>query len=126
MKNFERNSIIRIYGDFDKYSEEEYKTIFQSFPDVLKIKVKNRVGEDRKKMCIAEYFSLQKMLGRENLDGLKFSENGKPYIENEKFFNISNSGDVFCIAVSDVPVGVDVQKIIRFNQKLAKRICSEE
>ncbi len=118
-------NMIRIYDNFDKYSEEEYTTIFQSFPDILKTKVRNRVGEDRKKMCIAEYFSLKQMLGCENLDDLKLSENGKPYIENEKFFNISNSEDLFCIAVSDVPVGVDIQKIIRYDQKLAKRICSE-
>lgn len=118
--------MIRVYDDLNEYSNEEYKTIFESFPDALKSKVKGRVGEDRKKICIAEYFSLQQLLACADLNMLKFSENGKPYIDNEKFFNISNSADVFCIAISDNEVGVDIQKTIPYNEKLAKRICNQK
>lgn len=39
------------------------------------------------------------------------NEYGKPYAEgNEIFFNISHSGDICAIAVSDNPVGVDAEK----------------
>lgn len=40
------------------------------------------------------------------------TENGKPYIEGDPlYFNISHSGDIAAIAVSDSPVGVDIEKI---------------
>ncbi len=53
---------------------------------------------------------------------------GKPYIENRPdfHFNISNSYDLQIIAVSDTPIGVDVEKIRPVNQKAAKRFCEDE
>lgn len=45
----------------------------------------------------------------ENL--LKYTPKKKPYIENEKCFNISHSGDYSILAVDDNEIGVDIQQI---------------
>ncbi len=55
-------------------------------------------------------------------------ENGKPYIEGGKWqFNLSHSGTRVCCAVSDMPVGADVQKMEeRDFEKLAQKFCSAQ
>ena len=57
------------------------------------------------------------------------SDNGKPYLKNfsNVHFNISHSGEYAVCAVSDVPIGVDIQKIYkRYTPKLSARVCSDE
>ena len=57
----------------------------------------------------------------------RYGERGKPYFEDlPLYFNLSHSGDYVLCAVSDVEVGVDIQKIQPVNErKLAKRFFSE-
>ncbi len=49
---------------------------------------------------------------------------GKPYIASLPFFNISNSTDYVVCAVSNKEVGVDVEKISRMKNTLARHILS--
>lgn len=50
-------------------------------------------------------------------------ENGKPYLTEypEVHFNLSHSGDYVCCAVSDEPVGVDLQRKAAGQEGLAER-----
>jgi len=52
---------------------------------------------------------------------------GKPYLSNYSnvHFNISHSGEYVICAVSNKPVGVDIQKIGQYNYDVAKRVCNE-
>ncbi len=52
-------------------------------------------------------------------------EKGKPYAA-EGFFSISHSGDKVVCAVSELPVGVDVEKIRKNKQRVAKRYFTEQ
>ncbi len=56
------------------------------------------------------------------------NENGKPYIAGSKYhFNLSHSGEIVMLAVSDKPVGIDVELLAeRDYKKFAKRFFSEE
>ncbi len=58
-----------------------------------------------------------------------FSKNefGKPYLSgfHDIYFSISHSGQYAACAVSDTPIGIDIQKLSRYNQRLAERICSK-
>lgn len=52
---------------------------------------------------------------------------GKPYIKNSPYqFNLSHSADFLLLAVGDVPVGVDVEKITEIRPKLMKKYFSKE
>lgn len=55
-------------------------------------------------------------------------EKGKLHSQNtpELFFNISHSRNTVVIAVSDVEVGIDVEKIRPVSIKLAKRVCAQK
>ena len=57
-----------------------------------------------------------------------YTEYGKPYLLNypHVHFNISHSGEYVACAVSDKPVGVDIQKIGEYNCDVAKRVCNEK
>lgn len=55
-------------------------------------------------------------------------ENGKPYLTEHDgiYVNLSHSGDYAVCAVSDVPVGVDIQHCRECDMKMAKRFFTVE
>lgn len=75
---------------------------------------------------------------REKADKLtmRSMEHGKPYfVEKEQnkaeiisdiHFNLSHSQDMVACVVSRQPVGIDIEKIRRYNAKVADRILSEK
>ncbi len=52
------------------------------------------------------------------------SEYGKPYIDG-LFYNLSHSGSLAVIAVSDGEVGVDVERIRTVDDLLIRRVCTD-
>lgn len=67
-------------------------------------------------------------LNIENSD-IEFDTNsyGKPHLINDQdyHFNISHTHNMIAVAVSDKPVGVDVEKIREFDLGIAKRFFTE-
>lgn len=49
---------------------------------------------------------------------------GKPYAENAPFFNFSHSGDWILCAVSDTPVGADIETPRTVSPILLRRVCT--
>ena len=86
-----------------------------------------RFEEDRRRWRAARAF-LRLVLGA-YLDVEPFAvvfhlgPQGKPFVEPGHEFNLSHSGDLVLIAVSDVAVGVDVERVdrVRANESIADR-----
>ncbi len=57
-----------------------------------------------------------------------FGAHGKPFLKEEPsvFFSLSHSGDAVLCAVSDVPVGADLQEIRHVRLSAAKKFCAPE
>ncbi len=56
---------------------------------------------------------------------ISYAKNGKPYVEAEGFyFNLSHSGDIAAVAVSDEDLGFDIQKPVKAKESLLKRVLS--
>lgn len=54
-------------------------------------------------------------------------EMGKPYLKNNAiFFNVSHSGEYLAIAVSDGPVGIDIQKGRNIREGMYRRVVRQE
>lgn len=68
------------------------------------------VNKNDRLRCLAGGLLMQKVFGRDLLEKIQFNEYGKPYIENESYFNLSHSGDYVVLAVDDKPVGVDIEQ----------------
>ncbi|MCH5191740.1 MAG: 4'-phosphopantetheinyl transferase superfamily protein [Oscillospiraceae bacterium] len=55
------------------------------------------------------------------------NKNGKPFAKDlDVEFNISHSHDMVVCAVSDKPVGIDIEKIRPIKLNVAKRICTKD
>lgn len=59
---------------------------------------------------------------------IECNAHGKPYFENISnfHFNISHSGDILAIAISDREVGIDIEKLRNPDLRIAKRFCDDE
>lgn len=58
---------------------------------------------------------------------LEFNENGKPYFKNSKyFFNTAHSGEYAICVISDKEVGIDIEEIKDFKNKVAERCFTKK
>lgn len=94
---------------------------------ILKQKIKQNadnmlVGEILTKVVIKKTFDLD--ISQQEF---VYTECGKPYLPDypDVHFNISHSGEYVACAVSDKPIGVDIQKIGKYNSDVANRVCNE-
>lgn len=70
--------------------------------------------------CLAKYVDLTKV---------KFNENGKPYLAgNEKYISLSHSLNMVAIAISNKPIGIDIETIIPLTvvRQLAQRLLDKK
>ncbi|MDP4153588.1 MAG: 4'-phosphopantetheinyl transferase superfamily protein [Bacillota bacterium] len=54
-----------------------------------------------------------------------YSDNGKPYLDCDDYFNISHSGELAVCAVGDKKVGIDVERLRTADMALARRFFCE-
>ena len=65
---------------------------------------------------------------RNNTVEISFSEQGKPFIKDREdfFFNLSHSGQLAVCALSDRPVGIDIEGRQTFKKHLIQRVFATE
>lgn len=95
---------------------------------ILKQKIKQNadnmlIGEILKKSVIKKTFDIDFLKQK-----FALLENKKPYIPDypDIHFNISHSGEYVAVALSEKPVGVDIEKIKEYNYDVLKRVCNEK
>lgn len=81
-------------------------------------------AEDKQR-CLVAGLLLRHALG-EAAEKLMYGEKGKPYLSGGACFNISHSGEYVVLAVSENNLGVDIERIGVYKEKLAQRCCTEE
>lgn len=86
----------------------------------------NRLCGTANQELLAGYM-LYKYLGISSDDQLVRNEHGKPEIaDGAAFFNLAHSGPYVVLAISDRPVGVDIEQTKRMSYKVTKRIMRKE
>jgi 4'-phosphopantetheinyl transferase len=93
--------------------------------------LKQRFEIDRKLRVVADILlrcQLAARLGK-SLEGitLQKADNGKPYIAGAPFleFNLSHTRNAVVVALSDKPIGVDIERIRNINMRIAEHVCSD-
>ena len=118
------NQIVK--DNIDSYTPKELEEIYNNIYLEKKKEIDNYQNEVRKKQSIIG----QKLLMNtfQNYKDLVITKNkyGKPYIENNLFFNISHSNNYVVLVTSNKEIGIDIEKIRKQELKKAKFFATKE
>ena len=121
--------MLKLYHcDVSKMSEAEFSKLYYKSDENRKAKADRLRKRPAKRLSVAAGELIRNAIADEfNIDAkdLRFrtGKSGKPYVENVKVeFSISHSGNIAVCAISDKPVGVDVEFIRDVNVNVAKRL----
>lgn len=123
-----KNSMKWLYGEINDYTKAEYDAVYNSLAVSRKERIDRfKLEDDRRRSLLGEMLT-KKLLTEEGiLSPIESAENGRPYIkDNLRYISISHSNTAVVAAVSDSPVGIDIEQIKPVNRRLVKRICTDE
>ena len=109
-----------------KKHKETILSLCERVSESRRIKAEKMPKEDSRLLSLGAEICLSFALNRPLPIVYDTLSNGKPYIKGEKHFSISHSGAFAVCAVSDQPVGVDVEMVERMRENLAERILSKK
>ena len=74
-----------------------------------------------------QFLGVQNLLSLHNINNeiLFYDDNGKPHLLNNKFISISHSFDYCGVIVSDVKIGIDIEKFRSKILNISKKFVSE-
>ena len=111
-------------------TEKEYKEFLALLSDERKERIERfKSFNDKKRSVCGEALAKTEIakICEKRADELIFEtkKSGKPFCKNADIeFSISHSGDYSVCAVNNTPIGIDIQKIVPYNEKIARRVCS--
>lgn len=91
---------------------------------ILNQRIKSNADNSLIGIALAKY-ALSEVFGLHGNElEIEYMPNGKPFIKNvsDVHLSISHSDNVTVCAVSDLPVGVDVEKIRNFNHSMSEKV----
>lgn len=118
--------------DVSTLSEEEFIALYQNNDRQRQMKADRLQKEPDKKLSLAAGMLARVGISR-HLDippqeiSFRRSKNGKPYaVGLDIHFSISHSGTLAVCAISDKPVGIDVEQLKKVHLKVARRCFTEQ
>lgn len=118
--------MIYFFDDYENFSAEKFLNFLPKNRVEKYKKLKRKKDRDN---CVAAWLLLKAAMrehGAENFETV-VGENGKPLLKgNDLFFNISHCAEGAAVVTDTEPVGIDVQEINGFNEKVAKRFFDDE
>ena len=118
------------YCDTALFSKEELRLAYAQLTPARKAHIDRFRREADRTRSLAGEILVKKLL-REHYgieDGiLDRKENGQPYLQNSDLYvSISHCDQMVACAVSETPVGIDIEKIRPIDEKLCLRVCTEQ
>lgn len=113
--------------DINGIDSGKYAEISALLPAETAERIKRLKPDDRKRTLagrILLFDLIFKLYGKTEFN-VKIGKNGKPELDF-CYFNISHSGDYAVCAVSDVPVGIDIERISGFKKRERYMLFSPE
>lgn len=105
---------------------KDYPEIYESLPEYRKKKIESFRNQNGRRESFGAGVLLHKVCRRHGRSDQEISEgeHGKPQIDGF-YFNLSHSGNMVLCAVSENPVGCDIEKIEKPTLRIAKRFFTE-
>lgn len=120
------------YYNINKMSDELYYKELEALNLARRKEIFKKTDvNDRKRslagdILVRKYLSKLYGMSKEKIE-IKKGAHGKPYVLNlPAHFNVSHSGDYTVVAISDRPIGIDVEIIKDFSAILAKKLFNED
>ncbi len=108
------------------FSKTEYDRCLSLMEPTRKEKVLAMAEHRRKTTVLGEWMVKTMLSERSGLPvdeiAILRTEKGKPYAEDLPYFSISHSGEWVVAAVSENPVGIDIEQVRPVDLRLAERI----
>lgn len=106
---------------------KEYPEILESLPEYRKKKIESFRNLNGRIESFGAGVLLKKVCSLHGVSDylISLSEHGKPQIDGF-YFNLSHSGNMVLCAVSENPVGCDIEKIENPTLRIAKRFFTEK
>ena len=96
--------VSKLNEDLDKYD-----FLFDLVSEERREKaLRYKIKKDQIRSLIAGYLMEKTLKTKEFL----INENGKPYVKDSIYFNVSHSGNYVCLALSSFEVGIDIEEIL--------------
>lgn len=132
MEYFKKQPFLKIYilEKTDKIKLEEILFFVRFMPKERIKKFYALPLKEKKINCVLGYlliwFALKENGFLKKAPSFCYNKFKKPKIKNlDVFFNLAHTKTTIVLAISCLPVGVDIEKIKNFNKKLAKKVLTK-
>lgn len=107
---------------------DECKEYLLLLPEERKNKCQRYVIEEKKITSLLSSLLIIKEMGKDKNISFNYNQYGKPYIKenSDLFFSVSHSDEYIAFVQDTKEIGIDIEKINIFNQKVAKKFFTTE
>ena len=122
--------MVKVYiADFSRLPDpKDRKELMAPLNAERRLRIAKAANEKARRQCLGSALMLNAVLREHGLhpDDVKVNVYGKPEIEG-LYFNLSHSGSLVACAVSDRPVGCDIERLREAPRKVSSRFfCDRE
>ena len=104
-------------------SREDFDFYYNNMSDLRREKVSRLKLDCDKLRTVTGEMLVKKHFGNDSV--IDIGKSGKPFLVNKKGeFSISHSGDYVLVAVSDTPVGADIEIIRNIRSSVINKVCN--
>lgn len=103
--------------------KEHMDRLLPSLPSARQQRIHRAPSEEKKLQNLCAGLLLRSLAGERDI---VYGEHGKPTLPDGPFFSLSHAGNLAVLAVSDAPVGVDVEKPRPVRDAVARRYFQAE
>ena len=119
------------YDNINNYSLRQYNHLLKTLKKEKQCKISKILKDEDKKRSILGEVLLINLLNELNIDyttiNIIKNKFGKPYIKDlNLFFNISHSKDFVICAISNMKIGIDIEKIREINKSIVNQFATDK
>lgn len=118
------------YCKITDFTAEDFQQIYEQLSPSRKVRIDRlRRGEDKERSLAAEFLVYNLLRKNMNITSAKLHcrSNGQPYLSGcQMQVSISHSEEMVVCAISENPVGIDVERIRPINLNICRHVCVPE
>ena len=116
--------LYRIFDDMPQCSEQEVARLLPIASSQRREQALRYAHTFGQFCCLKSYEMLTALLA--STPSFLYNEYGAPYLENGPYFSISHCKQGIAVAVSETPIGIDIEAIRPFNEGLMRKTMNSE